>query len=37
LISTPFRAAAASAETIDTGVDITSAQGQEITSRTSER
>ena len=28
LISTPFRAAAASAETIETGVEMTSAQGQ---------
>ena len=37
LIRTPLRAAAASAETIETGVEMTSAQGQEITSRTSAR
>ena len=37
LISTPFRAAAASADTIETGVEITSAHGQEMTSSTSER
>ena len=37
LISTPFRAAAESADTIDTGVEITSAHGQEMTSRTSAR
>ena len=32
-----MRAAAASAETIDTGVEMTSAHGHEITSSTSER
>ena len=37
LISTPFRAAPASAATIDTGVEITSAHGQETTSSTSAR
>ena len=37
LISTPFRAAAASADTIETGVEMTSAHGQEMTSSTSER
>ena len=37
LISTPRRAAPASAETIDTGVEMTSAHGHEITSRTSAR
>ena len=37
LISTPFRAAAASADTIDTGVEITSAHGHEMTSSTSAR
>ena len=37
LMSTPLRAAAASAETIETGVEITSAHGQEITSSTSAR
>ncbi len=36
-MSTPLRAAAASAETIDTGVEMTSAHGHEMTSRTSER
>jgi len=37
LINTPFRAAAASADTIDTGVEMTRAHGQEMTSRTSDR
>ena len=37
LMSTPLRAAAASAETIDTGVEMTSAHGHEMTSSTSER
>ena len=37
LISTPFRAAPASAATIETGVEMTSAHGQETTSRTSAR
>ena len=37
LISTPLRAAPASAATIDTGVEITSAQGHETTSSTSAR
>ena len=37
LTSTPFRAAADSAETIETGVEMTSAHGQEITSSTSAR
>src|SRR5258708_28530004 len=37
LISTPFLAAPASAATMDTGVEITSAQGQETTSSTSAR
>ena len=36
LIRTPLRAAAASADTIDTGVEITSAHGHEITSSTSD-
>ena len=36
LMSTPLRAAAASADTIDTGVEITSAHGQEMTSSTSD-
>ena len=37
MINTPFRAAAASADTIDTGVEMTRAHGQEMTSRTSDR
>src|SRR6185436_11191939 len=37
LISTPLRAADASAATIDTGVEITSAQGHDTTSSTSAR
>ncbi len=37
LIRTPLRAAPARAATTDTGVEITSAQGQETTSRTSAR
>ena len=37
LISTPLRAAPASAATIETGVEITSAHGQETTSSTSAR
>ena len=37
LISTPLRAAPASAATIDTGVEMTSAHGHETTSRTSAR
>ena len=37
LISTPFRAAAESAATIDTGVEITSAHGHAMTSSTSAR
>ncbi len=37
LISTPWRAAPASAETIDTGVEMTSAHGQATTSTTSAR
>src|SRR6266542_404576 len=37
LISTPLRAAPASAATTDTGVEMTSAHGQETTSRTSAR
>ena len=37
LISTPFRAAPASAATIETGVEMTSAHGHETTSRTSAR
>ena len=37
LISTPFRAAVAIADTTDTGVEITSAHGHEITSSTSAR
>ena len=36
-MSTPLRAAAASAETIETGVEMTSAHGHEMTSSTSER
>ena len=34
---TPLRAAAASADTIETGVEITSAHGHEMTSSTSDR
>src|SRR4051812_38534185 len=37
LISTPLRAAPASAATIDTGVEMTSAHGQETTSSTRAR
>ena len=37
LISTPLRAAPASAATIDTGVEITRAHGHETTSSTSAR
>src|SRR3954469_21599610 len=37
LINTPLRAAAASAATIETGVEITSAHGQDTTSSTSAR
>ena len=37
LISTPLRAAAASADTTETGVEITSAHGQEMTRSTSAR
>ena len=37
LTSTPLRAAADSADTIETGVEMTSAHGQEITSSTSAR
>ena len=37
LINTPLRAAPASAATIDTGVEITSAHGHDTTSRTSAR
>ena len=37
LMSTPLRAAADSADTIDTGVEMTSAHGHEITSSTSDR
>ena len=37
LMSTPFRAAPASAATIDTGVEMTSAQGHDTTSSTSAR
>ena len=37
LISTPLRAAADNAATIETGVEITSAQGHEMTSSTSDR
>ena len=37
LMSTPFLAAAESAATIETGVEITSAQGQAMTRSTSER
>ena len=37
LISTPLRAAAASAETTETGVEMTSAHGHEMTSSTSAR
>ncbi len=37
LMSTPLRAAAASADTIETGVEMTSAHGHEMTSSTSER
>ena len=37
LMSTPLRAAPASAATIETGVEMTSAHGQDTTSRTSAR
>ena len=37
LMRTPLRAAAESADTIDTGVEMTSAQGHEITSSTRDR
>ena len=37
LINTPLRAAVAMADTTETGVEMTSAQGHEITSRTSAR